>query len=83
MTEKEKNLTETFLEAMEKEGFCASLKIEEGPDYSLAERNFRTTIEIALSKLTKSAESHRSLRKTAVSFASDLVDILGKQESTK
>jgi hypothetical protein len=83
MTEKEKNLTETFLETMEKEGFSASLKIEEGPDYSLAERNFRTKIEITLSKLTKSTESHRSLRKTAVSFASDLVDILGKQESAE
>jgi hypothetical protein len=80
MTEKEKNLTETFLETMEREGFAASLKIEEGPDYSLAKRDFHAKIEITLSKRMENIESHKSMRKTAVSFASDLLDILDKKK---
>jgi hypothetical protein len=76
MTEKEKNLTETFLEAMEREGFAASLEIKEGPNYDLAEREFETQIAITLSKRCKNTESHRALRETAVSFVSDRLDIL-------
>jgi hypothetical protein len=81
MTGKEKKLTETFLETMEGEGFVASLKIAEKPDYSMAERNFSTSIEITLSKLGKDTGNYRALRETEVSFVSDFVDILGKQEN--
>jgi hypothetical protein len=84
MTENEKKLTETFLETMEKEGFRASLKIEEGSKYLLDTRYFMTQIEITLSKSDETGNctgNHRALRKTAVSFTSDYLDILDKQES--
>jgi hypothetical protein len=83
MTEKEKKLAETFLEAMEEEGFTAALKIHEGPDYALAERDFLTKIEITLSKRTKGKWNHKALRETAVSFVSDRLNILDKQENSE
>jgi hypothetical protein len=83
MTENEKKLTETFLETMEKEGFAASLKIEEGPDYALAKRDFHTRIEITLSKRIEGIKSGRSMRKTAINFVSDLLDSLDTQESVE
>jgi hypothetical protein len=81
MTEKEKNLMETFLKAIEGEGFVTSLEIEEGPNYALAKRDFLTRIKITLSKRIENIKSCKSMRKTAVSFVSDLLDILDKQES--
>jgi hypothetical protein len=42
---------------MEAKGFAASLKIEEGPDYALAKRDFRTQIEIVLTKRIEDIKS--------------------------
>jgi hypothetical protein len=81
MTEKEKKLIETFLETMEEEGFTASLKIEEGPDYALAKRDFHTQIAISLSKRIEDIKRDKLMRKTAVSFVSDYSDTLDKQEN--